>query len=74
MTREGQLLLLALVGFVGPAYFLFQIRDQKTLRSLLFSIAVSIAGFLITRWLIPIVASKTLRRWVLGPELCWGVE
>lgn len=57
---------------MGPTYFLFQIRDQKTLRSLLFSIAVSIAGFLVTRWLIPIVASKTLKRLVLGPSVWWG--
>lgn len=68
MTREAQLLLVALVGLAGPAYMLFQIQDQKTLRSLCFSVLVSIAGFLATRWLIPVVAAKTLRRWVL----CWG--
>lgn len=63
MSREAQLLLLALVGLLGPAYCLFQIRDQKTLRSLCFSVAVSVVGFLATRWLIPVVAAKTLRRW-----------
>lgn len=68
MSREAQLLLVALVGFVGPAYCLFQIRDQKTLRSLCFSVLVSIVGFLATRWLIPVVAAKTLKRCVLGVE------
>lgn len=62
MSRESQLMLLAIVGFLGPAYCLFQIQDQKTLRSLCFSVLVSIGGFLATRWLIPVVASKTLRR------------
>ena len=62
MSRETQLLVLALVGLSGPAYCLFQIQDQKTLRSLLFSVLVSLAGFFVTRWLIPVVAAKTLKR------------
>lgn len=62
MSREAQLLLLALVGLSAPACCLFQINDQKTLRSLAFSVAVSVVGFLATRWLIPVVAAKTLRR------------
>jgi hypothetical protein len=64
VSRETQLLLLALVGLCGPAYCLFQIEDQKTLRSLCFSVAVSVLGFLATRWLIPVVAAKTLNRFV----------
>ena len=70
MSREAQLLLLALVGLVGPAYCLFQIRDQKTVRSLCFSVAVSVVGFLATRWLIPVVAAKTLKRWAPGRFGC----
>jgi hypothetical protein len=67
MSREMQLMVLALVGLCGPAYCLFQIEDQKTVRSLCFSVAVSVMGFLATRWLIPVVAAKTLKRWVGAP-------
>jgi hypothetical protein len=41
-SREAQLFVLAVAGLCGPAYFLFQIQDQKTFRSILFSALVSI--------------------------------
>eukprot|EP00882_Tetradesmus_deserticola_P010928 GHRQ01011555.1.p1 GENE.GHRQ01011555.1~~GHRQ01011555.1.p1 ORF type:complete len:412 (+),score=222.48 GHRQ01011555.1:543-1778(+) len=68
-SREAQLLLLALAGLSGPAYFLFQIQDQKTFRSILFSALVSIAGFAATKWLLPVVARKTLARGICGKDL-----
>lgn len=67
--RETQLLVLAVLGLAGPAYFLFQIQNQKTFRSIVFSACVSIAGFLATKWLIPVVASKTLKRGICGKDL-----
>lgn len=67
--RERQLLALALVGLAGPAYYLFQINDQQTFRSLVFSAVVSIIGFAATRWLIPPLAAKTLRRGICGKDL-----
>lgn len=69
MNRETQLLVLALLGLSGPAYFLFQIEDQKTFRSIVFSALVSIGGFIATKWLLPIVASKTLKRGICGKDL-----
>ncbi|KAF6258891.1 glycosyl transferase family 4-domain-containing protein [Scenedesmus sp. NREL 46B-D3] len=68
-SREAQLLVLALAGLSGPAYFLFQIQDQKTFRSILFSALVSIAGFVATKWLLPVVARKTLARGICGKDL-----
>jgi hypothetical protein len=41
-SREAQLIVLALAGLSGPAYFLFQIQDQKAFRSIVFSALVSI--------------------------------
>eukprot|EP00879_Flechtneria_rotunda_P024984 GHRR01026512.1.p1 GENE.GHRR01026512.1~~GHRR01026512.1.p1 ORF type:complete len:328 (+),score=83.59 GHRR01026512.1:144-1127(+) len=67
--RETQLLVLAVAGLAAPVFFLFQIQDQKTFRSIVFSAFVSLLGFLATKWLIPIVASKTLRRGICGKDL-----
>jgi UDP-N-acetylglucosamine--dolichyl-phosphate N-acetylglucosaminephosphotransferase len=69
VPRPMQLMLLTALGLSGPAYFLFQIEDQKTFRSLVISAAVSVVGFLATRWLIPIVARKTLARGICGKDL-----
>ncbi|WIA19561.1 hypothetical protein OEZ85_005503 [Tetradesmus obliquus] len=68
-SREAQLFVLAIAGLSGPAYFLFQIQDQKTFRSILFSALVSIAGFAATKWLLPVVARKTLARGICGKDL-----
>jgi UDP-N-acetylglucosamine--dolichyl-phosphate N-acetylglucosaminephosphotransferase len=69
VPRPLQLSLLTLLGLAGPAYFLFQIEDQKTFRSVLISAAVSFVGYLATRWLIPFVAQKTLARGICGKDL-----
>jgi UDP-N-acetylglucosamine--dolichyl-phosphate N-acetylglucosaminephosphotransferase len=69
VSRPMQLILLTVLGLSGPAYFLFQIEDQRTFRSVLISAVVSIAGFLATRWLLPFVAQKTLARGICGKDL-----
>lgn len=69
VPRPLQLTLLTVLGLAGPAYFIFQIEDQKTFRSLLISAAVSVVGFFLTRWLIPFVAQKTLARGICGKDL-----
>lgn len=69
VAREGQLLVLAVAGFAAPAACLLAIPDQSTLRSLVFSVLVSALGFAATTWLIPLVASKTLRRGICGKDL-----
>lgn len=69
VSRPMQLLLLSALGLAGPTYFLFQIEDQKTFRSVLISAAVSLVGFFATKWLIPIVARKTLARGICGKDL-----
>lgn len=69
VSREQQLLLLAVLGLAGPAYCLFQVGDQKTFRTLLLSVLVSIASCAATRALIPAVAAKTLRRGIAGKDL-----
>ena len=67
--RETQLLLLAIAGLAGPVYYLFHITDQKTFRSILLNAAVSIAGFIATRWLVPFVAQKTQARGICGKDI-----
>lgn len=69
MPRPVQLALLAAVGLAGPAYFALQIEDVKTFRSIAISALVSLAGFFATRWLVPIVAQKTLARGICGKDL-----
>lgn len=69
LPREHQLLLLAVGGLAAPVYFLFQIGDQKTFRSVLASAVLSIVAFAATRWLVPIVARKTLARGICGKDL-----
>lgn len=69
LSREGQLLLLALAGLAGPAYLLFQLPDQQVFRSVLVSACVSVASFAATRALIPVLASKTLARGICGKDL-----
>lgn len=69
LSREHQLLALAVVGLAGPGYVLMQVQDQQVFRSVLVSACVSLAGFAATRWLIPVVASKTLARGICGKDL-----
>lgn len=69
VPRGLQLVLLTALGLAGPLYFLFQIEDQRTFRSILISAAVSVVGFFATRWLIPHVAKKTLSRGICGKDL-----
>ena len=69
VPRAAQLGILTAVGLVGPIYFLFQIEDLRTFRSILISAAVSLAGFVATRWLVPAVAQKTLARGICGKDL-----
>lgn len=58
-----------MLGLAGPAYFLTQIEDQKTFRSILISACVSLGGFFATKWLVPVVARKTLARGICGKDL-----
>jgi UDP-N-acetylglucosamine--dolichyl-phosphate N-acetylglucosaminephosphotransferase len=67
--RNRQLLLLAAAGLAAPAYFLSSIQDQKTQRSLVLAAAVAAVGFLATRWLVPLVAQKTLARGICGKDI-----
>ncbi|GBF90594.1 hypothetical protein Rsub_03166 [Raphidocelis subcapitata] len=69
VPRPLQLALLTVLGLSGPAYFLFQIEDQRTFRSVLISGVVALAGFFATRWLLPFVAQKTLARGICGKDL-----
>lgn len=69
IPRSYQLGLLAVVGLIGPLYFLLQIEDRKTFRSVLISACVSVAGFFATKWLVPLVAQKTLARGICGKDL-----
>lgn len=64
-----QLLLLAIAGFSLPAYAFSLITDVKTRQLIATSALVSFVGFLITRWLIPAVASKTKARGICGKDL-----
>ncbi|KAF5835513.1 glycosyl transferase family 4-domain-containing protein [Dunaliella salina] len=68
-TRNMQLGILALVGGVLPAFGLFQIRDEKARLLLATSALVSVCGFLVTRWLVPLVGAKTASRGICGKDL-----
>lgn len=69
MGRFVQLAALAVLGLLGPAYALSLIPDEKTRRSIYLSCAVSVVAFLATRYLIPKVASKTLKRGICGKDI-----
>jgi UDP-N-acetylglucosamine--dolichyl-phosphate N-acetylglucosaminephosphotransferase len=69
MGRVLQLAALAVLGLMGPAYAVSQIADEKTRRSIYLSCAVSIIAFFATRYLIPKVAAKTLKRGICGKDI-----
>jgi UDP-N-acetylglucosamine--dolichyl-phosphate N-acetylglucosaminephosphotransferase len=69
IPRSLQLFLFFTAGVAVPAFFMAQIQDSKMIRSLVISAAVAMAGFLATRWLVPIVARKTLARGIAGKDL-----
>ena len=69
----GRILQLAALGGLGfglPAYVAAtQIEDERTLQLVAACAAVSIVGFLLTRYLVPAVAAKTTSRGICGKDL-----
>lgn len=70
MGRALQLGVLAVLGFAGPAYVAAtQIADGRTQQLLAACALVSVAGFFVTRYLVPAVAGKTASRGICGKDL-----
>lgn len=67
--RTKDLAILAGVGLLLPCCAFFGIDDPKSRLLLATSALVSLGGFLVTRWLVPLVGAKTASRGICGKDL-----
>lgn len=69
MQRAAQLSLLAGLGLALPVYAFTLISDPASRQLVATSAVVALAGFLVTAWLVPKVASMTMARGICGKDL-----